>query len=244
MRSREVSRAYNGWLILNSEFLKEHAQILARWGREARRFGLKAPTPHSDDKVHQTIPTYAQFTSDRDKFVSRWQLTVLAGSYLPTPAQAHAPLAGGATGTLPDPSLGTTFFFPTIAPLPDRQELFKMIEEAIQRHRLPKHLDDWSQLMATDNGRGKSITRLARISCSSIIGACYSPATHPPLFGRSADFTMYSGYFCLLTQIRQRIPPESSRRISSKSEKSGALIGTLSRHPSRGCSRTPQTRRR
>jgi len=74
------------------------------------------------------------------------------------------PVAGGVTAVLPNPALGMLIFFPTVFPLPERQELLRMVEDAFGGCRLPAHLKDWADLIATDNpGRGTAVPRLARI---------------------------------------------------------------------------------
>lgn len=163
-RAREVCRAYNGWLALNPQFASEQTDFFARWGVMARRVGLEAPTPGAEDRARHSMADYAAFADDRDRLLRRWELAGLVGPFLPDPPRPHAPLAGGVDAVLPDPRLGTTFFFPRIFPLPDRQELSRMIDDAMARHRLPPHLKGWSDLIATDNpGRGKALPRLGRV---------------------------------------------------------------------------------
>lgn len=117
-RIRQRCRAYAGWLALRPQFLREHDDFLATWDPMPRRVGLDAPTPGKEDPARQTMADYAAFADARDVFLRRWQLTGLAGPYLPDPPRPHWPLAGGVTAVLPDAALGTLFFFPHILPLP------------------------------------------------------------------------------------------------------------------------------
>ncbi|HEY2585497.1 MAG TPA: hypothetical protein VGI81_07030 [Tepidisphaeraceae bacterium] len=164
-RLRQTARAYAGWLCLDRQFIAEHDAFLATWGDKAREFGLDAPTPAPPPKDRpDAVPApFREYTAARDRFLLRWQLAGLAGPYLPVPPMPHLPLAGGAA-VLPNPALGTTFFLPTIFPLPDRQELKQRIDEALDRQRLSAHLGGWSELIATDMAhRGKVMPRLARV---------------------------------------------------------------------------------
>ena len=129
---KEICRAYCGWLVSNPQFINEQKAFLAKWEGTAKRFGLDAPVPDDDDPVRHTIPTYVPFTQERDQFLEKWQLTGLSGPLLPKPPMRHAPLSGGKSAVLPNPGLGTTFFFPSIFPMPNRQELLRMVDEAME----------------------------------------------------------------------------------------------------------------
>lgn len=192
-RARDVCRAYNGWLALNPQFADEQAAFFARWGAMARRVGLDAPTPGAEDRARQSMADYAAFADHRDRLLRRWELAGLAGPFLPDPPRPHAPLAGGVDAVLPDPRLGTTFFFPRIFPLPDRQELSRMVDDAMARHRLPPHLKGWSDLIATDNPAAARRCRAsAASSCSSTTGGRCSSATPQPCRGTSEASTRCS----------------------------------------------------
>jgi hypothetical protein len=169
-RDRDVCQAYNGWLMLNPQFLAEQHSFFRDWGLAVRQIGLDGPPKLFPPDGPSTPPPkevwdrYGPFWSAREQFLSRWELIRLAGPFLPTPPRPHTPLAAGITDVLPNPALGTTFFFPTISPLPDRQELLKMIDDALDRQRLRDHLKDWGDIIATDNpGRGRAFPRLQRI---------------------------------------------------------------------------------
>lgn len=163
-RPRDTCRAYAGWLSLNPTFLGEQAAFVSRWAQMIRMAGLDGTTPRKREVIADYLADYRSFTIARDEFLARWQLTGLAGPHLPTPPMPHVPLAGGVRTVLPNPDLGTTLFLPTIHPLPERQELLRMIDDVMRRHRLPEHLKEWAELIATDNpGRAKAFPRFQRI---------------------------------------------------------------------------------
>jgi hypothetical protein len=146
-----AARGYAGWLNCNAEFRREREAAL---GMELRVVKL---IPDMAASVScGTLPERVR------SFLIRWRLLGMAGPRLPIPMQ---PMMSGMFPVSILPQLmdaGGVFNIPDICPLPSREELRDMLEEAIRRDK-PGHLVDWQRVIAKDNTAKTEIARYGRL---------------------------------------------------------------------------------
>lgn len=145
------ARGYAGWLNCNPEFCRERDAAI---GKEYRVVSL-APSL-SANASGGSLPISLQ------SFLVRWRLMGMAGPRLPVPMQ---PMMGGEFPVSILPQLmdaGGVFNIPDTCPLPSRDELREMLQDAI-RGRTSDHLDEWYRVIATANSAKTEISRYARL---------------------------------------------------------------------------------
>ena len=150
----DTCRGYAGWLAVNPTFAAEQDSLFVNWQKEVLKYGLP---------LVGTLGGPEQYVKAVLDFCARWHLIGLGGPFLPSPVRPQVPVpAGRQLATRPAP-LGTTFFLPSVFPLPDRTQLRQMIEDAMGRHRAPEHLRQWADLAEADSQGKKAIARYARV---------------------------------------------------------------------------------
>ena len=164
-----VARAYVGWLLTNKAFLDEHdalftgwSEMILRWGLD--RLGVLPVTgmflPGDDPTADASWPGYkAAF----NEFFTRWRLLGLAAPYLPLPLE---PLMAGCWPMSVVAQLnrsGGVFCLPDTFPVPSRDTLRNVLDDALHGSGLPEHLNEWMKLISRENAAKKPLLKLARI---------------------------------------------------------------------------------
>jgi hypothetical protein len=113
--------------------------------------------PITEDK--QILTDFVAAFTD---FFARWRLTGLAAPGLPVPLQ---PLMAGVLPAnivrqLED--VGGIFFLPDTFPIPSRDELRWLLEDAIHGSDNPEHLAEWVQIVRASNLAKNKISMYAR----------------------------------------------------------------------------------
>ena len=165
------SKSYCGWLMTNRTFLDEHDALLARHAETVSRWGTQHATyllpadyrvnllpgsdPHED-------PLWAEFVKDASPFLVRWRLSGLAGPYLPAPAKPFF------AGTFPISVVqqlaecGGVFFLPDTMPIPSRDQLRGMLDDALHRRENVEHVAKWLDIVRSDNVAKNKMTPFMR----------------------------------------------------------------------------------
>jgi hypothetical protein len=146
-----IARGYAGWLISNPEFRQERATVLSAGS------GVVSITPDlladaSDDDLPVSV---------RD-FLVRWRLSGMAGQRLPIPMRPM--LAGQFPLSILSQLMaaGGLFNLPDTYPIPSRDELRSMLEDAIRSEK-PAHLQQWTKITSQRNAAKNQIERFARL---------------------------------------------------------------------------------
>ena len=164
-RFHGIAQAYAGWLLTNRQFIEEHDAILSRWADFVARRGtdcLQHPEqmPEIFDFVRD--PDWPSARADFEKFFVRWCLKGIAAPYLPSPIKPQLSTA------LPTSTLerlrrtGHHFYIPDTYPIPSRDELWNLLENAFHRDA-SEHLEEWSSMVAGNNMAKKSLGKYARL---------------------------------------------------------------------------------
>lgn len=161
------TRAYCGWLLTNRQFLQEHDELVRKHLDQVRQLGL-FPRLRLDSAMAEAAgfepadEAEAAYGDALGEFCDRWELSGLAGPYLPIPLLPQVPV--------PLPLLGqrrwtggTLIFWPHSAPLPPRDELRSMIEDALGRRRAPDHLREWVEQVGANNPARRKDNRYIRV---------------------------------------------------------------------------------
>ena len=150
-------RGYAGWLLTNPQFLDEHDALLSQNAPTVRQWGthragivlpagilLTGADPSND-------PGWRAFNEACEQFFARWRLQSLAGPYLPVPLQAL--MAGTFPWTVVQPLMrGGVFFLPDTMPIPSRDQLRGMLDDALHRGEQPDHLREWLKIIRASSG--------------------------------------------------------------------------------------------
>ena len=168
-RFATTARGYAGWLLTNREFLTEHNAILLTWQTQIQkhRIPLMGPVVQDASQVtavdRQPGKTIEQFAKAFEAFFVRWRLGGLTAPYLPSPLRPQMPVAilASVLGHMRDG--GQTFFMPDTFPVPSRDELRDLMEDALRGQGTPKHLDEWIANVKTSSSAKNTIQRYARL---------------------------------------------------------------------------------
>jgi hypothetical protein len=164
-----VARAYVGWLLTNGTFLDEHDALLATWRTMVRRWGFDrlGVLPMTGMFLPGDDPTadasWLDYRAAFNEFFARWRLLGLAAPYLPIPLE---PLM---TGSLPMSAVaqlqrsGGIFCLPDTFPVPSRDTLRNLLDDALHGSGMPEHLREWRKLIARENPAKKPLRKFARI---------------------------------------------------------------------------------
>lgn len=164
-----TTRAYAGWLMTNPQFLGELDALLRTWDQMVKRWGF--------DRLGIVLPTgmffvgddptaderWAGYSAAFEQFFGRWRLRGMAAPYLPVPLE---PLM---SGQFPISVLqqvmnsGGAFVLPDIYPVPSRDQLRGMLDDALHRSAGRDHLEEWMGLIAKDNAAKKPLLKFGRL---------------------------------------------------------------------------------
>jgi len=154
------ARGYCGWLLTNRPFLDEHDALLSKHAEVVQRWGtMQAAALLPADVRDQLIPgtdphqdeRWPPFAEELDAWLLRWRLAALAGPYLPVPAK---PLMAGAFPMSIASKLmgaGGVFYLPDTMPIPSRDQLRGMIDNALHKGDKPEHLAEWLEMVDAAN---------------------------------------------------------------------------------------------
>lgn len=165
---RTSQQAYLGWLLTNQIFLDEFRTVRQQVAASnpmcepfssnrvwTSRFGLTSPSP-------QSLTESDQPSLQVRAFCCRWRLAMITApmTLQPLGAQVIAPMPASSEGDAP--VMGGCIFIPDIAPLPDRDELRAIMENAVRPPRQDEHLAEWLDLVAADTQGRRRFDRYAR----------------------------------------------------------------------------------
>jgi hypothetical protein len=168
-RFATICQAYAGWLLADRAFVAEHRQIFQDWQSEVATFGVPKMGPVVFDASRvpsaQQIadPHMQRFVEEFESFFVRWRLAGMAAPLLPEPLAPQLPV------TLLQSVLGhmrhggKTFYLPDTFPVPSRDELRDILEEALRGSEAPQHLRGWSEIVQATNVAKNAIPRYARL---------------------------------------------------------------------------------
>jgi hypothetical protein len=163
-----VGRGYLGWLITNRSFLAEHAAIFGQWVDEIAEQGVPQMGPVIRNA--RTLPylaaadeATADFLTAFEDFFIRWRLEGMSVPMAPRPVSPHLPVRDLRTVLGHMQYSGTTFYYPDTFPVPSRDELRNIMEEALRHSPGPEHLAAWLDIVRSDNASRNQIPRFARI---------------------------------------------------------------------------------
>ena len=164
----EVRRGYCGWLMTNRAFLDEHRQIFEQWEDWITENGIPTMGPVVRDAGAVPEAVLAEGDAERylrefEEFFIRWRLDGMAAPLLPQPMGVHLPVLDLRPVLGHMRQGGTTFFIPDICPVPSRDKLRELIEEALRSPRGPDYLAEWFEIVHSDNVAKNQIHRYARI---------------------------------------------------------------------------------
>ena len=154
------SRGYCGWLMTNRQFLDEHDALLTRHAETVRRWGTRHSATFLPAAYRVTLipgtdpnhdPLWPKFVHDCDQFLLRWRLSGLAGPCLPIPAE---PLMAGVFPAAVVQQLmdsGGVFYIPDTMPIPSRDQLRGMLDDALHSGGKPDHLAEWMEIVRAGN---------------------------------------------------------------------------------------------
>jgi hypothetical protein len=163
------ARGYAGWLMTNRCFLEEHDDLVRQWSEQLLRWGphmvgIPIPSHMPPGQFNPTSePSWTDFQEVFLAFLVRWRLRGLAAPTLPIPIQ---PLMGGDFPVTILQQLiraGGVFNWPDIAPIPSREELRDILEDALRGRESPEHLQGWMEIVAGNNTARNQIARYATI---------------------------------------------------------------------------------
>lgn len=165
---KHVTRGYAGWLLTQQDFLEEHDRLLGQWTNFIARCGIPRVGPTIERATTVAVipgkdeEQVAKFVEEFSMFFSRWRLQGLAGPYLPIPLQ---PLFAGclpATIVRQLEDVGGIFFLPDTFPIPSRDELRGLLEDAIHGESPAAHLAPWMSIVRASNPARNKISQHAR----------------------------------------------------------------------------------
>jgi hypothetical protein len=164
----DVRRGYCGWLMTNRDFLAEHRRIFNDWDNAVTQQGIPTMGPAVRDA--QAIPgsrlaadSTGQFLQDFETFFMRWRLDCMPAPYVPQPMGTHMPISDLRPVLGHMRRGGTTFYIPDVYPVPARDTLRAMVEEALRNHHAPDYLTEWFDIVNSDNVAKNQIPRYGRI---------------------------------------------------------------------------------
>jgi hypothetical protein len=146
-----IARGYAGWLTCDPQFCQERDKAL---GENLRVVSL-IPDAFADASG-DALPKHA---SD---FLVRWRLIGMAGPRLPIPMR---PMLGGQFPLSIVKQLmaaGEIFNLPDTFPIPSRDELRELLDEAVRSER-PDHLGEWMKITGKNNPAKNRIDRFSRV---------------------------------------------------------------------------------
>ena len=164
----DVRRAYCGWLMTNPAFLAEHWQVFETWANQVALHGVPQMGPVVRDA--QAVPD-AQLAKGKmqqsirafEEFFIRWRLEGMPAPFVPQPMGMHLPVMDLRPVLGHMRQGGTVFYIPDICPIPSRDKIREILEEALRDRSGPDHLLEWFEIVHSDNVAKNQIPHYARI---------------------------------------------------------------------------------
>jgi hypothetical protein len=166
--TRNVRRGYCGWLMTNRTFLSEHDAIFSQWAGLMEQNGI--PVMGAVVRDAQAIPGSELASAEMEPFIQafqdffiRWRLDSMPAPFTPVPMSVHLPVSDLRTmlGHMRDG--GMSFYFPDIFPIPGRETIREMIEEALRDSQSPEHLLEWFSIVRSENRAKNEIVKYNRL---------------------------------------------------------------------------------
>ena len=163
-----VRKGYCGWLLTNRTFLDEHSQILQTWEDQVEQSGIPnmGPVVRDADAVpgaERAECDTGQFIRDFEAFFIRWRLDGMPAPFVPQPMGTHLPVVDLRPVLGHMRHGGTTFYLPDTYPVPSRDTLREIVEEALREVSPPDHLAEWFEIVHSDNVAKNRIAHYVRI---------------------------------------------------------------------------------
>jgi hypothetical protein len=162
----KIALGYAGWLLTTPAFLDEHDRLLARWKstiqhRTSFRGAALLPELGARQEL-EGCDDPPGFVEDVIRFLIRWRLRKLSGPELPEPLMPM--LAGQFPVSIVQQLLdaGGLFNIPDTFPIPSRDELRGILQEAVQSAD-DSHLTEWKKIVHAKNPAKNQIDRFARV---------------------------------------------------------------------------------
>jgi hypothetical protein len=104
-----------------------------------------------------------QFVRAFEDFFIRWRLDSMPTPFTPVPMSVHLPISDLRTvlGHMRDG--GSSFYFPDVLPIPSREMLRDMIEQALRDSSAPEHLSEWFKIVRSENLSKNQIAKYGRL---------------------------------------------------------------------------------
>ena len=168
-RFATTARGFAGWLLTNHVFLAEQAKILHAWRSEIQEFGIPKMGPVLRNAAEVPGATsrpsgdLMKFAKEFETFFIRWRLVGMIAPFLPSPLgpQMPVPILESLLGHMRGG--GQTFYMPETFPVPTRDELRRVIEDALHGAGAPPHLNEWIGIIRAENAAKNAISRFARL---------------------------------------------------------------------------------
>jgi hypothetical protein len=159
------ARGYCGWLLTTPRFLAEHDQLFSTWQDAIFIHWLPSSQWFNSHHVLQADESFDPappegFVEAFSSFCRRWRLSYLEAPYLPCPLVPQVP------APLPKrnhPTTGVTFYLPDTFPIPSRDELREMLEDALRGGERLDHLAEWQDKVRSDKRSKNAIERYGRL---------------------------------------------------------------------------------
>jgi hypothetical protein len=164
-----TARGYAGWLLTNPAFLTEHDSIIQAWQADIDKFHIPIMGNVVNDASlvvgarSQLETPMARFARAFEAFFVRWRLEGLPAPYLPSPLRPQMPVAvlRSVLGHMREG--GQTFYMPDTFPVPTRDELRDLMEDALRAPGTPEHMAEWVAFVRAGNSAKSTIQRYARL---------------------------------------------------------------------------------
>jgi hypothetical protein len=147
-------------------FLSEQEAFSSSWRRQISQSGIPQLASSSTGPLGRRPKSKSrlrQFVLATQEFLVRWRLMGLAAKNLPLPLQPQTPVSEPILAMGPAYSAGGLFYFPDTFPVPSRDELRQILDDALHGHVLPEHLHGWLAMIRGDNPAKNQLPRYARL---------------------------------------------------------------------------------
>ena len=165
--AHEVAKGFTGWLMTTPQFLTEqdelvrlHRKSIAKWGMPSLGRAVMRVTERA--KKASVPRGLRAFCNSCEAFLLRWRLSELAAPDLPVPLQPMTPVPAPIFAMGPMNTVGGIFYFPDTFPIPSRDVLRGVLDDALRNHP-PEHLASWTALIARGNSAKNQIARFGRL---------------------------------------------------------------------------------
>jgi hypothetical protein len=153
----EISCAYAGWLMQNSKFVSEFAELISNYLSEISSWGFAnvgLPVPSRQPlaiEAPSDQPRWGEYEAAALAFCMRWRLQGLAGPRLPVPMRPM--MSGNFSLAIVEQLMraGGVFNWPDTFPLFARDQLRDLIRDALSSSQDTEHLHEWKSIISSDN---------------------------------------------------------------------------------------------